>query len=597
MSFPNKYKPDSWSHRQLDNLRLHLARPDALIQLSILGVLTGLLTGGIIVLFRILVEEVQLKILTGHSDNYETLSMEARFLYPVIGSLIIALIFHFFSKGIHVLGVASVMERMAFHQGYLSLRGFFLQFFGAAVAIISGHSVGREGPNVYLGAASSSLVGQFLGLPNNSIRTLVGCGTAAGIAASFDTPLAGVIFALEVIMMEYTLVSFMPIILAAGSATSISIFVFGSGAAFTIPKIEQGALIELPFVVLLGLLAGVLSAFFIELLKSVTYRSRKLSFSIKLMLSGMIVGLIAMIEPGVMGIGYDSVSQTLAGDVMLSALLLLLACKLLATAASIGLGIPGGVIGPALFLGACLGGVLGLVIRLIFPELQIDTGFYSLLGMGAVMGASLQAPLAALTAMMELTHSPQIIMPGMITIVIANLTASELFRKKSLFISVLEANEVNVYTNPISQTLRRIGVGSVMNKTIAQVNDQMTLEKIKNTLSENPEWLLIADKDNQYKQLMPAIELVKYVEQQCDDACDEDREDSEEKEIIDLLEIPARRIEAASIHLQATLEEALNKLDNLELDALYVERMNTPGIMHIYGVLTREQIESAYQFK
>ncbi len=583
-------------HNQLENFRLHLSRPDALIPLAFLGVFTGLLTGGIIVLFRILVEEIQSGLLTGSSENYEALSVEMRFLYPVIGSVIIAFVFHFFANGIHVLGVARVMERMAFHQGYMTLRGFFLQFFGAAAAIVSGHSVGREGPNVFLGASSSSLVGQFLGLPNNSIRTLVGCGTAAGIAASFDTPLAGVIFALEVVMMEYTLVSFMPIILAAGSATSISILVFGNQAAFVIPEIKQGSLIEIPLVIILGLLAGTLSAFFIELLKSVAHRSRKLGFSTKLMLSGVLVGLIATIEPGVMGIGYDTVSQTLAGGMLLNALFVLLIFKLLATAASIGLGIPGGVIGPVLFLGTCLGGIFGLLIRLVFPDLQVDTGFYSLLGMGAVMGASLQAPLAALTAMMELTHSPQIIMPGMIAIVIANLTASEVFRKKSLFLSMLEANDVNVYTNPISQTLRRIGVGSVMNKSVVQVEQQIRPEQIEQILADNPEWLLIADNENQYKQLMPAIELVKYMEQQREEGLMAENENNSD-EWVDLLEIPARRIEIASIHLQATLEEALNELDKDDLDALYVKRINTPGIVHIYGVLTREQIESAYQFK
>ncbi len=584
----------SWSSRQLNTLRLHLSRPDALVQLAFLGLFTGVITGGVIVLFRILVEEIQSGLLTGSSSNYEALSVEARFLYPVIGSVIIALIFHFFSKGIHVLGVARVIERMAFHQGYLSLRGFFLQFFGAAAAIISGHSVGREGPNVFLGAASSSLVGQFLGLPNNSIRTLVGCGTAGGIAASFDTPLAGVIFALEVVMMEYTLVSFMPIILAAGSATSVSIFAFGNHPAFIIPEIQQGALIELPLVIILGLLAGVLSAFFIDLLKSVAHRSRKLGFSTKLLISGILVGFIAMIEPGVMGIGYDTVSQTLAGGVVLNALLILLICKLLATAASIGLGIPGGVIGPALFLGACLGGVFALLIRLLLPELEIDSGFYSLLGMGAVMGASLQAPLAALTAMMELTHSPQIIMPGMIAIVTANLTASEFFRKKSLFVSMLEANEMNIYTSPITQTLRRIGVGSIMNKALVQVAQEIKPENVKQLLSENPEWLLIADKDHQYDQLMPAVDLVNYMERQQDKA---QSTESVEQEGINLLEIPAKRLSVVPIHLQATLEEALAELDKHNVNVLYVERMNTPGIMHIYGVLTRKQIESAYQFK
>ncbi|MCU7940801.1 MAG: chloride channel protein [gamma proteobacterium symbiont of Bathyaustriella thionipta] len=370
MALNKNHNPVLWVSQKLsphlEKHRIHLSRPDALIQLTFLGLLTGILAGGVIVLFRLLVEESQMILLSANSENYEGLSLESRFLFPVAGSLIIAVGFHFYSKGIHVLGVGRVIERMAFHQGYLTLRGFLLQFFGAAIAIISGHSVGREGPNVFLGAASGSLLGQYLTLPNNSIRILVGCGTAAGIAASFGTPLAGVIFALEVIMMEYTLGAFLPIIFAAGSATMLSIFVFGNEPAFVIPHIQQGDLAELPLVVLLGLLAGALSALFIHLLQSVAHHSRTMGFSSKLILSGVVVGLIATMMPSVMGIGYDTVTQMLAGNIALNIILSLLIFKLLATVASIGLGIPGGSIGPALFLGASIGAGFGLII--VDPE-------------------------------------------------------------------------------------------------------------------------------------------------------------------------------------------------------------------------------------
>ena len=584
-------KHDSWYARQLEQLQLHLSRPDALIQLAFLGLISGIITGGIIVLFRVLVEGIQAGLLQGNSENYESLSLEARLVFPVVGSLLLVILFRFFSQGNYMLGVAKVMGRVAYPQGYLTLRSFFLQFFGAAIAIISGHSVGREGPHIFLGAASGSLLGQYFSLPNNSIRTLVGCGTAAGIAASFNTPLAGVIFALEVVMMEYTLASFMPVILAAGSATTISVLVFGNEAAFIVPELKLGTFVELPLVIVLGLLAGTLSALFIHLLQGVANNTRKLGFSSKLIFSGIIVGLIATVSPGVMGIGYDTVNNILTGNMVLSALIMLLLFKLIATVASVGLGIPGGMIGPALFLGGCLGGSFGLLIRLLFPDFQADVGFYSLLGMGAVMGASLQAPLAALTAMMELTHSPQIIMMGMIAIVIANLTASEIFRKKSLFISILEANDINVEANPITQTLRRIGVGSVMNKAFVQAGVQIELEAGSQLLSDNPEWILIKDNDNQNVQLLPAIDLVHYLEQTA-------QEDNIEQEtVIDLTEIPAKRLEVSHIHLQATLEEALTELDKLNLDALYVERMIAPGINHVYGIITRQQIESAYQFK
>lgn len=585
----------------MDDLRLHLSRPDALLQLAFLGLITGLLTGGIIVLFRVFVEGSQAGLLQGYAENYETLSLQERFLFPIIGSILIALLFRYFSKGIQVLGVARVIESMALHHGYLNLRSFLLQFFGAAIAIISGHSVGREGPIVFLGAASSSLLGQSLGLPNNSIRTLVGCGTAAGIAASFDTPLAGVIFALEVVMMEYTMMSFLPVILAAGSATSVSIFVFGNEPSLLIQNFHQGTLAELPLVIILGLFAGTFSAVFVHLIQMTANKTRHLNFSFKLVLAGFIVGLIAMIEPGVMGIGYDSLDQTLAGNVVLHTLLLLLLFKLLATVACIGLGIPGGVIGPALFLGACLGGVFALLTGLLFPQLDANIGFYSLLGMGAVMGASLQAPLAALSAMMELTHTPSVIFPGMMAIVIANLTASTVFRKKSLFISMLESNGIDIKANPITQTLRRTGVGHLMNRSIIEMVLLIDIDKAKDIIAKNSEWLLIKNNnEDEFDQVIATNDLVSLFESGTEQnrVLESEQQGEAQSNTIDLSIVLQsslfNTIPAAPIHLQATLKEALDKMDKLKLDVLYIKQIVAPGIIRIYGIVTREQIEASY---
>ncbi|MGD2083433.1 MAG: chloride channel protein, partial [Chromatiales bacterium] len=263
----------------MESMRLRLARPDALLALAVLGLATGVLAGLVIVSFRLAVEGTQSSFLPGGlPEGYERLPLWARFLLPVAGGLVIGVVFHGFAKGVYTLGIARVMERLAFHQGYLTLRGFLLQFIGAAVAIVSGHSVGREGPHVFLGAAAASLLGQRLALPNNSIRTLVGCGTAAGIAASFNTPLAGVIFALEVVMMDYTLASFIPVILAAVSADTISILVFGADAAFRVPAVRLGTLAELPVVLLLGIAVGALAAAFVQLLKLTTVYSQRIPY-------------------------------------------------------------------------------------------------------------------------------------------------------------------------------------------------------------------------------------------------------------------------------------------------------------------------------
>ncbi|MBE9527044.1 MAG: chloride channel protein [Proteobacteria bacterium] len=573
----------------MDDLRINLSQPDALIQLAFLGLISGLISGIIIVAFRLLVESSQIVLLQGIVENFEVLSLEQRVIYPVVGSIFIALLFRYFSKGIRVLGIARVIESMALSQGYLSLRGFFLQFFGAAIAIISGHSVGREGPIVFLGAASSSLLGQSLRLPNNSIRTLVGCGTAAGIAASFDTPLAGVIFALEVVMMEYTMVSFVPVIIAAVSATWVSVFFFGHEPPILSDIAYEATLSDLPLVILLGIIAGIFSALFVHLIQLISTKTQQINFSAKLISAGFIVGLIAMIEPGVMGVGYDSLVQIVSANILLDSLLLLLMFKLLATVACLGLGIPGGVVGPALFLGASLGGVFALIIRLFFPEFDaVNISIYSMLGMGAVMGASLQAPLAALIAMMELTRMPEVILPGMITIVIANLTASEIFHKKSLFISMLESNGIDITANPVTQSLRRIGVASVMNRSILQTGPMITIKNLNECISNETQWLIIDAHEDEIEKILALGDLVLLSEQYKKNSTDE---------LIDLnlnLEHDIGLSSVTSIHLQATLEEALNKMNHFNINMLYVRRVVAPGRIHIYGIVTREQIEASY---
>ncbi|AKH22277.1 chloride channel protein [Sedimenticola thiotaurini] len=573
-----------WYGNRLERLQLHLSRHDALLQLSLLGLLTGLLAGSVIVLFRIVVEQTQASfLLDSMPENYEALSPWARFLLPIGGALVIALIFRRYGQGNTVLGVTYVMERMAYHQGYLTLRAFILQFVGAAVAIISGHSVGREGPHILLGAASGSLLGQRLSLPNNSIRTLLGCGTAAGIAASFNTPLAGVIFALEVVMMEYSLVSFIPVILSAVTATVISIAVFGNAPAFQIPSMTLPSLAEIPVVLLLGLLVGGLASLFIHLMQLTMGRVAAVPFWLRVLIAGLLMGVIGLLVPQAMGIGYDTVNSALLGELGISLLLMILVAKVLATVASLGLGIPGGNIGPLLFLGGCLGSLTGQIATHVFHHDTLDVGFYALLGLGAMMGATLQAPLAALTAMMELTHAPQTIMPGMLVIVVAGLTVREFFHKESLFLTLMRAIGKDYDSNPVMLALRRAGVASVMRRRFARVDRLISHDKAEALLQDEPEWLLIQG-DEQPVSLMPALDLLRYLKSDAGGALNE----------LDLLEIPGRRIDVAPIYLQATLQEALEKL-NGGAEALYVERMTAPGIRRIYGVLTREQLESAYK--
>ncbi|MFV2090866.1 MAG: chloride channel protein, partial [Pseudomonadales bacterium] len=192
------------SHINPEFFQRQLANVDALPQLSILAIGAGLLTGIVILVFRVAVDYI-----LGHwllpegSESFEALGYARRFLLPIIGAGILAVTLSRLATADRHVGVVHVMERLSRHQGHLPVKNALVQFFGGILALVSGQSGGREGPAIHLGAASSSLLGQAFNLPNNSVRTLVACGAAAAIAGSFNTPIAGVIFAMEVVMMEY----------------------------------------------------------------------------------------------------------------------------------------------------------------------------------------------------------------------------------------------------------------------------------------------------------------------------------------------------------------------------------------------------------
>ena len=561
-------------HQWLDRLGLRVSSLDALPQLAMLAIPVGLLSGGIIIAFRLLVESSQGMLLPGSAhENYEALPPLLRLLLPLAGGLLIGLVWH--------VGIVHVMERLAHFQGRLPLRNAVAQFFGAALSIICGHSVGREGPSVHLGAASGSQLGQWLHLPNNNNRTLVACGIAAAIAASFNTPLAGVIFSMEVVMMEYSLVSFAPVIMAAVTATTLTQLVFGDAPAFSIPAMQLGSLYELPYVVIMGVALGCLAALFTHLMQQSARLSSAWPVWLRCTLGGGIVGLVALGVPAVMGIGYDTLSQALLGELGLGLLLLVTAAKLLASALGLGLGLPGGLIGPTLVMGATAGGAMGLIADSWLPGNIASPAFYALIGMGTMMGATLQAPLAALTAMLELTANPHIILPGMLALITGGLVSRDLFGKESVYLIMLQARGLNYTDTPLNQTLRRIGVASAMERRIETLPNSIDRERITAALEHEPLWILITE-DNAPVSLMPAADLAYQVQENAD------------QETFELSEIPAHRQEVAVIDFQATLQEARSLMQDSGVDALYVVRRTIPGISRVYGVLTRSDIEHSY---
>lgn len=568
-----------------ENLYARLSNPHAIVQISILGLLSGIISAVCIIAFRLSIESIQRQILPhGGTENYELLPVFARLLLPTASGLLIGLLFVTIARdGKYTTGIIHVMERVTYFQAKLDLRGFAMQFFGGLLAVVGGHSVGREGPGIHLGAAAASLLGQYISAPNNVLRTLVGCGSAAAIAASFNTPLAGVIFAMEVIMLEYTLTSVIPVIVAAVSGTSLTILVFGDTPVFLIPGISISSLKELPLVILLGLLAGIVSTAFIKLILLTGSRTRDWAFPVKVTLAGLLVGGIGIASPQVLSIGYDTVNSAIVGELGFALILLTLLAKLVATSLSVGLGIPGGMIGPTLFMGAMLGGALDLAQQTLFPGIGAESGLLAVIGMGAMMAATLQAPLAALTALLELTNNPGIIFPGMLAIVIAELTRSVVLHQPSAFHALLRARGLDYNANPLTHHLRRIGVFSAMNRSFITMESEVTIDECKKALKSEPRWIVIQDEKNYL--LMPAIDLARYI-----------TETEPVPQVIELLGIPAARETILGIHRGASMDEAWSLMEEEQVSSLYIYDKPAPTIVRIKGILRTEDVKQAYQY-
>jgi len=600
-------------HKITDNLipvfRRRLSGVDALPQLAVLGLLSGLLTGGVILLFRFAIEWPLEYFLPGSgSESFEELGLVTRSVLPLAGAVGLGLLLHKLSIQDRKVGIVHVMERLNYHQGYISIRSAMLQFATGVATVITGQSAGREGPAVHLGAAVSSIMGQRMRLPNNSIRTLVACGCAAAISASFNTPISGVIFAMEVVMMEYTIAGFTPIILAAVTAAVITQAVYGAEPAFSVPPLTMNSLLEIPWIIAIALVIGIAAAAFIQLVETVGKHNHR-PVILRLSIAGLLMVPFAILIPQVMGIGYDTVQLTIDHQLSLWLLLGVGIAKLLITSVTLGLGMPNGVIGPTLFMGATLGGAMGLIGAHIVPDMASSIGFYAMLGMGAMMGAVLQAPLAALMALMELTRNPNIILPGMLIITTASLVTSEAFGKKSLFLTLLKNQGLSYQNSPVIQALRRASVGSIMDRNFLRTERYLTVEEARKMLKSEPKWLII-EGSNGPTALMPAVDLARYLE---DTSASETSTRAEEKAgenadkagatddagaaSIDLINIPANRRDLGPVQYQATLEEALGVFDQTSSEALYVQRHVAPTIQRVYGVLLRSDIENYYQYR
>ena len=551
----------------------------ALLPYSLIGLAAGLLSAAAVLCFEWQIQALgQLWLGDGSPDDFEALAPWQRFAVPLLVALILGVLYSALIKEDRETGIVHVLSRMHSHYGQLPMRNALVQFFAGSLALAGGASGGREGPGVHLGAAMSSWLCTTLHLPNNSRRVLIACGTAGSIAAAFDTPLAGVVFAMEVIVAEYTVIGFTPVLVAAISATTLSRAIGGGLTAFAVPETALTSLLELPFILLLGIAAGILAGLFTWTLKfTLKFGARPIWQRFAAV--GLMTGSLGLLVPEVLGLGYDSLDLALLGQLAPWTLGLLLVTKLFATAITVGAGLPVGVIGPSLLIGGCVGGLLGLAGGVLMPGSSSDVSLYVVLGMGACMAAMVNAPLAALLAVVELTGNVAVVFPTMLAIVAATLTATVGLRARSAHQTVLRHLERIIPEDPISQLLHQTNVVSAMDRSICVLNHGLAASEYP--ADKSPNWCLLKREDMH-------LVLVRGADAQTR------LESLPESERIDLLEEDLRRWTITSLSHRATLREALDAMRKNDVEAVVITDPRIPGDLGVRGVLTRDIIDQFY---
>jgi len=450
-----------------------------------MAIAIGILSGYGAVLFRFVIQGAQYAFYQNTADILtfvSTVPVYRLIGLPAIGGLVVGLLVRFGAREAKGHGVPEVMEAVSLRGGRIRKRVAVVKIIASAMCIGSGGSVGREGPIVQIGSSIGSSIAQIFKTTGPQHRTMVGCGAAAGIAATFNAPIAGVLFALEVLLGDFGLAAFSPVVLSSVMATTISRHYFGDFPAFVIPSYELASLWEFAIYPFLGLLAGLLAILFIVVL----YKSEDLFDAIKIpewikpALGGMLLGLVLLKWPQVFGVGYGAINQSLLNEMSGLLLFTLIFVKIGATSLTIGSGGSGGIFAPSLFIGAMAGGFFGWVVNILFPGITASPAAYALVGMGALVAGTTHAPITAILIIFEMTGNYKIILPMMITCILSTLVAISL-KNGSMYTVKLLRRGVDISGGLEQNILRALKVRQIMKEDVATVPEGMALINLINT--------------------------------------------------------------------------------------------------------------------
>ncbi len=473
------------------------------IRLVLLACVIGFGAGLASVAFKWMIQSFQ-KIFWGASSLLEAAASRPWYvtlLIPALGGLIIAPLIYYGAREAKGHGVPEIMEALFLRGGRIRTKVVAVKALASSICIASGGSVGREGPIVQISSSLASSISRWFKVKENGMRTLVASGAAAGIGATFNAPIAGALFAVEILLGEFGVYSFSPIIVASVIGTLTSRLITGENfAAFNVPAYTMKSVWEIGPYILLGLVAGLVAMLFIKTLyffEDRFERSRIHPLAMP-MLGGLLVGAVGIKFPQIFGVSYESIDACLQNQVGLWLALSLIFVKIFSTSVTLGSGGSGGIFAPSLFLGAMTGNFIGSFFHKTFPAVMSSPGAFSLVGMGAVVAAATHAPITAIIIIFELTNDYKIILPLMLACIIASFLTAGL-QKDSIYTMKLTRRGMRFKEGRDINILRSQPVKDFITQDFQTfINTDHVGEIINQAIGGKFHSFQIVDKDNRY---------------------------------------------------------------------------------------------------
>ncbi len=544
----------------------------------------GYLTGLCAVIFKLMIRGVH-NVFLGETFKRASTDSSLWLLWiPVsvgLGGLVVGILNHYFNPDREGGGLAEPMKWAAIDQGYVPKHILWFRSIASAFTIGSGGSAGRESPTIQIGGAVGSLVSGVIKASSERRRLLMGCGTAGAIAASFNAPLGGIVFAIEVILGDFNIKVFSPLIFSSVIATVTARHLEGDIPAFKLPAYTLVSTVEIFFFIVLGLIAGLVAALFHKTYLDIGDKFKKLKIHPILVpaLGGVLVGSFGIFYPDALGGQYDALNKVLNGQMLWHMALLLIFVKILLTGLTLGSGGSGGLYGPSLFIGSMTGGVFGALLNYLFPGLTGSAGSYALVGMGAVMSAIGHMPMTNILMTFELTNSYQIVVPIMVAC-ISSTVAYAFFCKNSLDVEILKRMGINLWHGRESSIMGSLLVRDVMNAEFDVFREDTRFRDILTIMAKSKAYYFpCVDAGGRMTGIISVQDIRQFML------------DAELADVVVAKDMAAHKV--ISLKPDENLNDAMEKFAVRDLDELPVVADRETNI--VVGMLRRKDVITAYK--